>query len=463
MLAIRWLAPVFGSAPATWALLISATLLAGSVGAYLGGRWAEGSPRALGTCFLAAGLAVALAALAAPQGVEVLLSLPILLGAGVGAVLLVTPIVLPLAAVLPQLLAEGGRETQTLGRAAGGLLAASTFGSLVGTLATALLGVPLVGVRVTALVLALLLLLCGGLRLMGRRGAPLALLPLVLLLFPEESRPESVLVRSAAPTGLLELEREGAGYVLRLDGIAQARSPSVWLDSGDLLRAGQDVVLLPHIRPLAQRALVVGLGGGLVGSALSAAGLEVEHLELDAALVEVTRKHLGFVGPVAIGDARALWRRTAAIYDAIVLDAFVGEHLPEHLLTREAFLELRERLAPGGVVVVHLVGTRTHPVVASVARTLRAAFAELMATGPAGSETLGDVFLFASDRRLRVPEDPALVEHGWRAERRFVPTTSGDLLTDDRSRLVLLHMSLAAAHRRASRLATAPGDFGRSR
>ena len=43
-------------------------------------------------------------------------------------------------------------------------------------------------------------------------------------------------------------------------------------------------------------------------------------------------------------------RRRPARYDLIMLDAFNGDYIPEHLMTREYLQEIRELLVDGGVV-----------------------------------------------------------------------------------------------------------------
>lgn len=59
---------------------------------------------------------------------------------------------------------------------------------------------------------------------------------------------------------------------------------------------------------------------------------------------------------MVIGDARLVLENSAgeAPYDVLVLDAFTGDAIPAHLLTVEAFELYRERLAPGGVIAVHI-------------------------------------------------------------------------------------------------------------
>jgi len=58
---------------------------------------------------------------------------------------------------------------------------------------------------------------------------------------------------------------------------------------------------------------------------------------------------------VVLGDARlSLEREEPQAYDLIVLDAFNGDAIPVHLLSREAFDLYRRHVRPGGVIAVHV-------------------------------------------------------------------------------------------------------------
>ena len=53
-------------------------------------------------------------------------------------------------------------------------------------------------------------------------------------------------------------------------------------------------------------------------------------------------------------DARPWLERSAGGYDAIIVDAYRQPYIPFYLATREFFELARERLAPGGVVIVNV-------------------------------------------------------------------------------------------------------------
>ena len=75
------------------------------------------------------------------------------------------------------------------------------------------------------------------------------------------------------------------------------------------------------------------------------------------------------------GDGRVFLNRHKETYDLILVDAFHGGYVPFHLLTREFYTLVRQRLAPGGAAAFNVHdGTKLY---ASTLLTLRAVFSGL--------------------------------------------------------------------------------------
>ena len=56
-----------------------------------------------------------------------------------------------------------------------------------------------------------------------------------------------------------------------------------------------------------------------------------------------------------IGDGRLLIKdRKDHRYDELIADAFSGDSIPVHLITKEITEHYRRRLTPGGIVVFHI-------------------------------------------------------------------------------------------------------------
>jgi len=109
-----------------------------------------------------------------------------------------------------------------------------------------------------------------------------------------------------------------------------------------------------------QRVLILGLGGGTIPGALRQVlpAAQIDVAEIDPAVTRVARTYFGFREDPRLKvyemDGRVYVKRAireGKKYDAVLLDAFDQEYIPEHLLTREFLEEVKSLLAPGGVVV----------------------------------------------------------------------------------------------------------------
>jgi len=105
---------------------------------------------------------------------------------------------------------------------------------------------------------------------------------------------------------------------------------------------------------------VVGLGAGTV-AAYGEAGDRMRFYEINPAVEPIARNFFMYLGDsraavsVVEGDGRAMLSREAPQkFDVLVVDAFSGDAIPLHLLTREAMEVYRRQLAPGGVVAFHV-------------------------------------------------------------------------------------------------------------
>jgi hypothetical protein len=115
--------------------------------------------------------------------------------------------------------------------------------------------------------------------------------------------------------------------------------------------------------PPPRRVAVVGLGAGaLAGWARSGdvfrfyeINPDVERLARDPFTFLADAVQAGAIVEVVMGDARlSMEREQPQNYDVIVLDAFSGDAVPTHLLTREAFATYMRHLRPGGVIAANI-------------------------------------------------------------------------------------------------------------
>lgn len=114
-----------------------------------------------------------------------------------------------------------------------------------------------------------------------------------------------------------------------------------------------------------ERALVIGLGGGSMPRAFQRLHptVQVDTVELDAAVGEVAKQFFNYQpndqSKLHIDDARVFVRRAirqGKAYDLIIVDAFDKEYVPEHLLSQEFLMQLKQLMAPGGVLAANTFG-----------------------------------------------------------------------------------------------------------
>src|SRR5210317_948266 len=138
VLGSRVIGPFFGVSLFVWTSLITVTLVALSLGYWLGGlladRWR--SPDALYLIILLAGLSVLCIPLISDFCLKLTIPLGLRMGAFLSAAMLFGPSLFLLGCVSPYLVKITAQQMQNIGRTVGGLYALSTLGSVAGTILT---------------------------------------------------------------------------------------------------------------------------------------------------------------------------------------------------------------------------------------------------------------------------------------------------------------------------------------
>ena len=124
-----------------------------------------------------------------------------------------------------------------------------------------------------------------------------------------------------------------------------------------------------------QRVGVVGLGAGTI-AAYARPGDHFHFYELNPMVEELARSRFSYLSAaganvdVVLGDARlSMENEPSQNFDTLVLDAFSGDAIPTHLMTREAFQLYYRHVKPGGMIAVQISNQYLNlaPLVASIA------------------------------------------------------------------------------------------------
>ncbi len=143
------------------------------------------------------------------------------------------------------------------------------------------------------------------------------------------------------------------------------------------------------------RVGAVGLGVGTIAS-YGRPGDHYHFYEINSAVAEIANTEFTYLADseaeieISIGDARILIEREQdRKYDLLILDAFSGDAIPVHLLTREAFVAYRPRLAENGVIAVH-VSNRYLDLIPVVAAAANQQNFHAVSISAGGGETIAD-------------------------------------------------------------------------
>jgi spermidine synthase len=471
--AVRLLAPYFGASTIVWANTIGIVLVALSVGYWLGGRLADRHPNMRALCLTALVAAVLLAAV--PFAADPLLDVAVdaldeisagaFLGSLVAVLVLVAIPVLLLGTVSPWAIRLAVQSVEEAGTVAGRLYALSTAGSLVGTLVSALLLIPLVGTRRTFLIFALAIAVVAvlGVRPVRRWAvapaviAALIALPVGTLKATTDSDAHVIHEAETEYQYARVLQYDDGTRTLELnEGQAQHSVCEAECDAGPAGPRNPESVLTGDVwdghlvdhfagrSTLPRRVAILGNAAGTTSRAYEEffPRTRVDGVEIDAELSEIGRRWFDMNNPrlhLYHEDARPFLRRIGARYDVISVDAYRQPYIPFYLTTKEFFETVLDRLVPGGVLIVN-VG---HPEGQDdLERVLTATIGEVFPNVMRDPIEDTNTLLVASEAPLsssrlidavpRLPEAlrPTAVAAAGRLER---PLRGGDVYTDDKA------------------------------
>ena len=407
MLGSRYLNPYFGSGIYTWAALISTVLLALTTGYFLGGSLADRtvSPVVLALIVMAgSAYLLAVPTFAQPVLEFVLDSIDDIRGGSLIASLGLTLVPVTLFGMCsPFAVRFLLHSTHRSGRVAGAVYGISTAGSIVGTLGTTFLLIPTIGSRAITFVLGAIGMLAGvamlALSRPSRPASAVLVAGLLLVSAPgahaesviDESIRAAMMARADGRIAHLETQYNHVFITKRQNQLVMSFQVKGWdytesvanlADADDLpLRYTQTMTVSAVYPENLKTVLMLGLGGGAISTYLARFLPEaaITTVEVDPGVITAAKTYFGLretdrVRYVA-GDARVFLNRSGARYDLILVDAYRGGYVPIHLLTREFYTLVKQRLAPGGAAAFNVHdGSKLY---ASTVKTLGTVFPAL--------------------------------------------------------------------------------------
>ncbi|MEA4812739.1 MAG: fused MFS/spermidine synthase [Anaerolineaceae bacterium] len=400
--ASRLLGNVFGTSNLVWAVIIGLILVYLTLGNYLGGKWADSSPKleTLGFVLACAGTGIGMVPFISRPILRVsanafdALNLALLAGTFLSVILLLLVPVTLLGMVTPFALRLAIQNSENSGKVSGLVSAVSTIGSFFGTFLTVLVLIPLVGTYRTFICTALLPLLIALIVFLRRKKykhfALFAVICLVLLVFGIigiqgfDKTSAGLIYEAESSYNYIQVLEYGDFRFLRLN---EGQGMHSIYNSHQYFYGGpwSQVLVGPFFNPdktLAEvkRIALIGLAAGTTARQASVAmpQAKIDGIEIDSKIVEVGRRFFGMDLPnlrVIVGDGRWQMEKLSGPYDLISVDAYRPPYIPAHMVTKAFFSLLYERLSPDGVVVINVGrGGTDRSLVNSLASTLGLSF-----------------------------------------------------------------------------------------
>ena len=448
LLASRIMTPYFGVSLYIWSGILSITLVSLALGYWAGGKLAGGKqnsappPEKLVFLFALmpalAALAIVVACLAYPYLFYQLARLDLVLGAFAACLVLLFVPLLATSAMNPLLVAILLRQSAARGEladaGAGRVFFVSTIGSVAGVLLTAFGLIPYFSNFASALVVAVILaalpliLLCGTPVKVAKRKpivvtAAIALAAALGLLAGADAYTGRMWPASYAGTtwqreatyrslfGTIKvlksapLESGGFMRIYFQDGLIQNLVDSD-NQSMSLYTYALEALALSY-RPELRSALALGIGAGMVPMRLARRGVEVTAVDIDPASLRAATEVFG-LDPAKVrmheADARTFLRSCNGGYPVVIVDLFQGDGMPDYLVTRDFFHDLKRCLGRDGIAVFNTFADLDNPLAyAHFLTTLRAELPFIVLYRPDYGSRHINSFVVASSKALPSP------------------------------------------------------------
>ena len=380
--ASRLLGNYFGTSNMVWASIVGLILIYLTAGYFIGGAWADKSPKheTLYKILAWAALTVGLIPLASRPILRLAseafdqLELGVLVGSfTVVMVLFIIPVTL-IGTASPFAIRLAITDTQQAGKISGRIYAISTLGSFIGTFLPTLVLIPTIGTYRTFLVLSSLLMLATFIGLFLTSGfkklAPYLWMPLVILILfiwgvPGTDKNTSGLVyETESSYNYIQVVEQNGYTLLRLNegqGFHSIYKPGQLNYNG----TWDQVIAAPFFNrsPVDPNQItdiaIVGLAAGTTAREAAAAfpNAVIDGIEIDSSIVDVGRQYFDMNVPalnVIIQDGRWAMQTSTKKYDIISVDAYRPPYIPWHMTTQEFFQILSDHLKEDGVIVINI-------------------------------------------------------------------------------------------------------------
>lgn len=365
----KLLAPFFGSSLYVWSSVMAITLGGLASGYFLGGQLSkkENKTNILLFILIAAVCCLCLMPFLSDLFYSVAAHLSLIPAVVISVFVLLFPTMLCMGATSPLIISILTETAVKSGENSGKIYAVSTVGGIVATFLCGFYLIPTIGITLTLLCFSGLLAIVSLFIVFKKKSKVIGLSLLIPILFSVygfvniKTNPYSI-YKTEGILGQLEIRDEpnvsNTSVVIRkllINNIIQTEMNLETKQSvSEYIRLLQkNLLYFPK-----GKALVLGLGGGLVSNVLQENHYQVTGVEFDERIISMA-KHFFYLNDsvsTVCDDARHFINSDKGKYNLVLFDIFKAEEQPSHVITKESLKTLKTLLDTNAVVLINTHG-----------------------------------------------------------------------------------------------------------
>lgn len=368
------LSPFFGTSIYVWAAVLGITLAALMCGYYLGG-YISSKNRKQNIIFwlmLIAGFLVSLIPIISQFILPFIIN-NILMGSIIALTsFLFIPLML-FGAVSPLIINLLTNEAKESGQRTGNIYAISTLGGIITTFTVGFYTLPEFGITYTLYGYGILVMAIAAYLFVKTKNYQTTVLLLFLagilsLNFQNKPKNKGVIYHTEGVLGEIKVvdrnhfvSHENRYKTYRSMLVNNISQTIMNMENPDESYWGYVDALMYNINSYAnqgKKALLLGLGGGTIYRQLDNQNYNTDVVEIDSRVEKIAKTYFNINNDinVIIDDARHFINTTKNKYDVIVYDLYHSETPPIHLMTKEAFKEIKPKLNKNGILIINFYG-----------------------------------------------------------------------------------------------------------
>lgn len=368
----KLLAPFFGSSLYVWSSVMAITLAGLASGYFFGGKLSksEQKDRLLLYVLMAAVCCLCFMPFLTSLFVILASALSLIPAVIISVFFLLFPTMLCMGATSPLIISILTLEVNDSGENSGRVYAVSTVGGILATFLCGFYLIPNFGVQLSLIGFAIILAAASLILVLKKKSkinafVLLLVISIALFGFVKSGSNRYSIYKSEGILGKLEIRDEPSEINPSL--IVRELLINTTIQTEMNLLTGKSVS--EYVRLVEKnllyfpkgKALVLGLGGGVVANLFHQHGYDVTAVEFDGRIIDMAKQffYLNDSVKTVCADARYFMNSTKEKYNLILFDVFKAEEQPSHVITIESLEKLKKMLENDAVVLINTHGYLT--------------------------------------------------------------------------------------------------------